>query len=108
MLEKKCEESVLIISLTRLKYIMKETSYRFTNILAMGPAEVLEKKHCNALYQRLLLPIKRILEIRITSLIRYFPEATLVRVILDQTYKSTPCCKTERYQISREICCFQD
>lgn len=52
MLEEKCKESVLILSLIRLKCIMKETSYRRTNILAMSPAEVLKKKHCNALYQR--------------------------------------------------------
>lgn len=108
MLEKKCEESVLILSLTRLKCIMKETSCRHTNIFAMGPAEFLKKKHCNALYHRSILHTKRILEIRITFLIRYISEATLVSAILDQTYKITPGCITDRFQSSREICCFQN
>ena len=83
MLEKKCGHSVLVLSLTRLKCIMKETSYRHTNVFAMGPAEFLKKKHCNTLYQRLFLPIKRIPERRITFLIWYFSEETLVIVRLD-------------------------
>jgi len=54
MLEKKCGHSVLVLSLTRLKCIMKETSYRHTNVFATGPAEFLggKKNHCNALYNR--------------------------------------------------------